>query len=133
MTRAKTCRPMKPPLPKNEPARLEALRRYAILDTFPEQEFDDLARLAALICGTPIALVSFVDANRQWFKARVGLEAPETPRNVSFCAHAIAKAELLVIPDALKDERFRSNPLVTGEPHVRFYAGAPLVAQDGHA
>jgi len=124
---------MKPPLPENEAARLEALRRYAILDTFPEQEFDDLARLAALVCGTPIALVSFVDANRQWFKARVGLDLPETPRDVSFCGHAILKPDLLVIPDALEDERFRLNPLVTGEPKIRFYAGAPLLAQDGHA
>ena len=124
---------MKPPLPKNESERLEALHRYAILDTFPEQEFDDLARLAALTCGTPMALVSFVDANRQWFKAKVGLDVPETPRDVSFCGHAILQPDLLIIPDALEDERFRSNPLVTGEPKIRFYAGAPLVAQDGHA
>jgi len=124
---------MKPPLPKNEAGRIEALRRYAILDTFPEQEFDDLARLAALICGTPIAMVTFVDENRQWFKSRVGMSLPETPRNVSFCAHAILKPDLLVIPDARADERFRSNPLVTGAPKIRFYAGAPLVAQDGHA
>src|SRR5208282_4318302 len=124
---------MKPHLPKNEAARLEALRRYAILDTLPEQEFDDLARLAALICGTPIALVSFVDADRQWFKAKVGLRLSETPRDHSFCAHALLKPDVLVIPDTLADERFRWNPLVTGEPHIRFYAGAPLVTQDGHA
>ena len=124
---------MKPPLPKNEAERLQALQQYAILDTFPEQEFDDLARLAALICGTPIALVSFVDAKRQWFKARIGLDVSETSRDVSFCGHAILQPDLLVIPDALEDERFRSNPLVTGEPHIRFYAGAPLVTQDGLA
>ncbi len=124
---------MKSHLPKNEAARLEALHRYAILDTFPEQEFDDLARLAALICGTPTALVSFVDANRQWFKAKVGLQLSETPRDASFCAHAILKPDVLVIPDTLADERFRANPLVTGEPHIRFYAGAPLVTHDGHA
>jgi PAS domain S-box-containing protein len=124
---------MKPHPPKNEAARLEALQRYAILDTVPEQEFDDLARLAALICGTPIALVSFVDAERQWFKAKVGLQLSETPRDVSFCAHALLKPDVLVIPDTLADERFRANPLVTGEPHIRFYAGAPLVTHDGHA
>jgi len=124
---------MKAHPPKNEGARLEALRRYAILDTFPEQEFDDLARLAALVCGTPTALVSFVDESRQWFKAKVGLQLSETPRDASFCAHAILKPEVLVIPDTLADERFRSNPLVTGEPHIRFYAGAPLVTHDGHA
>ncbi|MGH9712802.1 MAG: ATP-binding protein [Candidatus Acidiferrales bacterium] len=124
---------MKAPLPPNEAARLETLHRYAILNTLPEKEFDDLTRLAALICGTPIALVSLVDADRQWFKSRVGVEESETPRDLAFCAHAILQPDILVVPDARLDERFRTNPLVLGEPNVCFYAGAPLMSQEGHA
>jgi anti-sigma regulatory factor (Ser/Thr protein kinase) len=116
-----------------ETERLAALRRYRILDTEPERGFDDLALLASQICGTPIALITLVDEDRQWFKSRVGISAPETPRSISFCSHAIAQdASLFVIPDTLLDPRFRQNPFVAGGPQVRFYAGAPLSTPDGH-
>lgn len=118
---------------ENETARLAALRRYRILDTDPEQAFDDLALLASQICGTPMALITLVDSDRQWFKARVGTSIQETSRSISFCAHAIQQRDLMIVPDARGDGRFRDNPLVTGDPHIRFYAGAPLVTHDGHA
>lgn len=115
-----------------EQNRLAALKRYEVLDTPQMLEFDDFTQLASLICQTPIALISLVDEARQWFKSRVGLEVCETHRSISFCQHAIMGEELMEISDALLDQRFSANPLVTGEPYIRFYAGAPLITPDGH-
>lgn len=115
-----------------ERIRLAALREYGILHTAPERELDDLVALAAKLCDTPVALVSLVDETEQWFKARVGTDATSTPREVSFCDHAMRGDGVMVIPDATLDPRFADNPLVTGEPHIRFYAAAPLVSPEGH-
>ena len=117
---------------QDEADRLSALRAYGVLHTAPQPEFDDAVLVAAQVCGTPTALISFVTEDQQWFKARVGLDADSTPREQSFCAHAMGGAKVMVVPDAALDPRFADNPLVTGEPHIRFYAGAPLVSPDGH-
>jgi anti-sigma regulatory factor (Ser/Thr protein kinase) len=117
----------------DERARLAALNRYRILDTEPEQAFDDLTMLASHLCGTPIALITLLDAERQWFKSRVGVTLHESARSVSFCTHAIKQRDLYVVPDLTRDALFRQNPFVVGEPGIRFYAGAPLVTPDGHA
>ncbi|WP_296508497.1 sensor domain-containing diguanylate cyclase [Rhodoferax sp.] len=117
-----------------ENARLQDLRSFNILDTPAEEAYDDVVRLASFICDTPIALISLVDEDRQWFKARVGLGAMETPRGQAFCAHAITHPDVVMqVPDAQKDPRFATNPLVTGDPNIRFYAGAPLVTASGAA
>ena len=122
------------PLPSNESVRLQSLADYQILDSLPEQEYDDIVGIAARICRTPIAVVSLVDADRQWFKARVGVDVSQTDRSAAFCAHAILNQdEVLAVRDATKDPRFLDNPLVTGAPHIRFYAGSPLVTPQGIA
>jgi GAF domain-containing protein len=119
--------------PKNEAERLAALHQTKILDTPPEQIYDEAVQMAASICETPISAVSLVDGQRQWFKAKVGLGVSETPREHAFCAHTILNEEITVVQNALVDERFAQNPLVTGDPHIRFYAGVPLVTGEGHA
>ena len=114
------------PIISNEEERLRALAEYRILGTQPEKCYDDITKIASLTCGTPISLMSLVDSDKQWFKSRCGFETQETSRDVSFCAHAIASTEPLVVEDALLDERFKSNPLVVEEPKIRFYSGFPL-------
>ncbi len=121
------------PIPDNEAARLAALYQYQILDTDPEPAFDDLVNLAAYICSTPMASIGLVDADRQWFKAKLGLAIAETPRDIAFCAYTILEPEVLIVPDAKLDSRFANNPLVTGEPGIRFYAGFPLTTSKGYA
>ena len=118
--------------PSDESERLAALRRLCILDTPPENEYDDLTRLAANVCQTPVALISIVSEHRQWFKSCIGMETRETPRAVSFCTHALRENQLFVVPDARLDERFAANPFVVQEPGIRFYAGMPVAGPEGH-
>jgi GAF domain-containing protein len=120
-------------MPANEDGRVAALQKYAILDSEPEQAFDDLTLLASYICRTPIALISLIDESRQWFKSRVGITISETPRDIAFCSTAILSSEVMIVPDTLKDDRFRNHPLVVSEPNIRFYAGAPLITEEGFA
>jgi signal transduction histidine kinase/ActR/RegA family two-component response regulator len=124
---------MKASLPENEKGRLEALKHYEILDTLPEGEFDEITQVAAHICGCPIATVSIIAEQRQWYKSRVGLDLVETPRDLAFCAHTILDNKLLVVEDTTQDPRFSDNPVVTQNPNVRFYAGMPLTNKDGFA
>lgn len=121
-----------PKIPSDELQRLETLRALQILESAPEERFDRLTRMAKRMFGVPISLVSLVDSDRQWFKSRQGLEATETPRSISFCGHAIFGDDLFIVPNTLEDERFHDNPLVTEAPHIRFYAGYPLKAANGH-
>ena len=121
----------RPGIPQDEQVRLEALRSLGVLDTPSEEQFDRLTRMAKRLFGVPIALVSLVDENRQWFKSRIGLDVTETPRDISFCGHAILGNDLFIIPNAIQDERFADNPLVVNDPNIRFYAGYPLKAPNG--
>jgi diguanylate cyclase (GGDEF)-like protein len=122
------------PIPNNEVLRLAVLDSYQVMDTFPEQVYDDFTQLASVISGCPTAMVSLVDDHRQWFKSRIGFDEDETSREIAFCAHAIVNPhELMVVPDATLDDRFSSNPMVTSDRHIRFYAGAPLVTPSGEA
>ncbi|MGA0177063.1 MAG: GAF domain-containing protein, partial [Chthoniobacterales bacterium] len=120
------------PLAPDEVARQRALDDLQLLDTPAEEEFDDITLLASFICDTPIALISLVDKDRQWFKSRVGLDIPETPRDIALCSHAILGDDVFEVTDAAADERFKDNPVVTGDLHLRFYAGVPLKTSDNY-
>jgi GAF domain-containing protein len=117
----------------NDAARVAALQKYDILDSEPEKAFDDLALLASYICKTPIAWISLIDEDRQWFKSKIGVAVAETPRDIAFCNVAIQQPDVFVVPDTLLDDRFRNNPLVVSDPRIRFYAGAPLISEEGYA
>lgn len=119
--------------PVDESARLEALRGYGILDTPPEALYEEIAKLAAHVCGVPVSAISLIDEDRQWFKAIFGMDAEESPRDDAFCAHTILEDDVMVVEDATTDRRFADNPFVLSDPRIRFYAGAPLVTSEGHA
>lgn len=121
------------PIPADDEARLQALRELLVLDTPPQERFDRVVRFAAQEFDVPIALISLLDRDRQWFKSRIGVNVCETGRDISFCGHAILSTTPLLVEDARQDPRFFDNPLVTGDPHIRFYAGSPLVLPSGHA
>ena len=125
---------LKAPIPPDEPDRMKVLREYEILDTAPEAVYDDIAHVAAGVCDTPIALIALIDGTRNWFKARVGVgdDLTESPRDISFCGHAILSNEIFEVTDAVMDERFADNPLVADQPKIRFYAGAPLITPKGY-
>src|SRR5260221_10690047 len=120
------------PIPRNDAERLKALHALGQLDTAPEERFDRITRLLTLVMRVPMAYISLVDSDRQWFKSSCGLTTSQTPRAISFCGHAILSDAPLVVPDAAEDDRFCDNPLVTGEPYIRFYAGLPLNGPGGH-
>lgn len=119
------------PIPANESARLKALASYKLLDTSPEAVYDEITKISAEISGTPTAFLSLLDENREWFKSKQNIEAVEEPRDVSFCAHAILEPEIMIVPDARYDERFHDNPLTTGGPRIVFYAGVPIINEEG--
>ena len=125
--------PFEVPVPLDEPERLAELHDFEILDTGSEEVFDSITLLASHICGTPIALITLIDSDRQWFKSKVGITLSETSRDIAFCAHTIMTEDLFILPDALKDKRFAQHPLVRSHPRIRFYAGAPLVTKNHHA
>ena len=124
---------LKAPIPPDEEQRMKTLREYQVLDTPPEAVYDDIAHVCAGVCDTPIALIALIDGTRNWFKARIGVddELTESPRDISFCGHAILREEIFEVTDAVIDERFADNPLVAEAPHIRYYAGAPLITPDG--
>lgn len=131
---SKTGKMIIPAIPKNEKERLSALYQYQILDTLPQEDMDNITRLASEICQTPVSMISLIDTNRQWFKSHYGTDTTETPREIAFCAHAINYPNsTFIVPDSRKDKRFADNPLVTGSPNVVFYAGVPLIDQNGFA
>jgi len=125
---------LKAPIPSDEPQRMQVLREYGVLDTPPEPVYDDIAHVAAGVCETPIALITLVDGKRNWFKSKIGIpeELTESPRDISFCGHAIMDREIFEVTDAVIDDRFADNPLVSQQPHIRYYAGAPLITPDGY-